>query len=53
LANTVLGFVSLLPIVSGTVIDRVGFEPVFVTATGLISLGYVAILRWKPENGVV
>jgi MFS family permease len=50
LANTVLGFVSLLPIVSGAVIDRVGFEPVFFAATGLISLGYVAILRWKPDS---
>jgi hypothetical protein len=29
LTNTALGFVSLLPIVSGTVIDWVGFEPVF------------------------
>jgi len=53
LANTALGFVSLLPIVSGAVIDRVGFEPVFFAATGLISLGYVAILRWKPEKDVL
>jgi hypothetical protein len=53
LANTALGFVSLLPIVSGTVIDRVGFEPVFFAATGLISLGYVAILRWKLEKDVL
>lgn len=53
LTNTALGFVSLLPIVSGTVIDWVGFEPVFIAATGLISLGYVAILRWKPEKDVL
>lgn len=53
LANTALGFVSLLPIVSGAVIDRVGFEPVFFAATGLISLGYVAILHWRPEQAVV
>jgi hypothetical protein len=53
LANTALGFVSLLPIVSGAVIDRVGFEPVFFAATGLISFGYVAILRWKPEKDVL
>jgi hypothetical protein len=47
LANTVVGFVSLLPILSGAIIDQMGFEPVFFAATGLISLGYVAILRWK------
>jgi hypothetical protein len=53
LANTVLGFVSLLPILSGAVIDRMGFDPVFFAATGLISVGYVAILRWRPEKEVL
>jgi hypothetical protein len=53
LTNTVLGFVSLLPILSGAVIDRVGFEPVFYAAAGLISLGYMSVLRWRPEKGVL
>jgi len=48
-----LGFVSLLPILSGAVIDRVGFEPVFFAATLLLSLGYLATLRWKLEGTLV
>jgi MFS family permease len=53
LANTVLGFVSLLPTLSGAVVDRVGFEPVFFTATLLLLLGYLATLRWKLEGTLV
>jgi hypothetical protein len=53
LANTMLGFVSLLPILSGAVVDRVGFEPVFFTATLLLLLGYLATLRWKLEGTLV
>jgi hypothetical protein len=48
LAHTMLGFVSLLPILSGAVIDQVGFEPVFCAATFLLLLGYLVTLRWKP-----
>ena len=50
LANTLLGFVSLLPILAGAVIDRLGYGPVFFTATFLLLLGYVVTLRWKPSE---
>jgi hypothetical protein len=55
LVNTVLGFVSLLPIVSGIVIDRVGYVPVFYFATAILALGCVVALRWRPrlERGTV
>ncbi len=48
LVNTVLGVVSFLPILAGAVIDRVGFEPIFFTAAGLLLLGYLATLGWEP-----
>jgi len=48
-----LGFVSLLPILSGAVVDRGGFEPVFFGTTLLLSLGYLATLRWKLEGAFV
>lgn len=44
LVNTVLGVISLLPIVSGAVIDQLGFEPVFAAATALLLLGFFATL---------
>jgi MFS family permease len=47
LVNTVLGFVSLLPIFAGAIIDRIGFEPIFGLATLMLAWGYVATLRWK------
>jgi MFS family permease len=47
LVNTALGFVSFLPILSGAIIDRVGFEPIFLTATGLLLLGYLVTRGWK------
>ena len=47
LVNTVLGFVSFLPILSGAFIDRVGFEPIFSTAAGLLLLGYLVTLKWE------
>jgi Na+/melibiose symporter-like transporter len=50
LVNTALGFVSLLPILSGAIIDQVGFEPIFFAATGLLLLGYVATLRWETSH---
>ena len=45
MVNTVLGLISFLPILSGAIIDLVGYEPVFVVATGLVFLGYLATLR--------
>lgn len=52
LANTVLGIVSFLPILAGAIIDRVGFEPIFYTATGLLFLGYLVTLGWKSAGEV-
>jgi hypothetical protein len=51
LINTVLGLVSLLPIVSGAIIDRLGFEPVFAAATGILLAGFLATLGLRtPER---
>jgi MFS family permease len=50
LVNTVLGFVSLLPILAGAVIDRIGFEPIFVLATLLLLCAYLATLGWNGEE---
>ena len=47
LVNTVLGLVSFLPILAGAIIDRIGFEPIFFTATGLLLLGYLATRGWE------
>lgn len=47
--NTALGFVSFLPILAGAIIDRLGFEPIFFTATGLLLLGYLVTLGWKND----
>ena len=49
LVNTTLGFVSFLPILAGAIIDWLGFEPIFLAATGLLLLGYLVTLGW--ENG--
>jgi hypothetical protein len=48
LVNTVLGFVSFLPILAGMIIDQAGFELIFFIATGLLLLGYLATLRLRP-----
>lgn len=48
--NTTLGFVSFLPILAGAIIDQVGFEPIFFTATGMLLLGYLATLGWKEDR---
>ena len=50
LVNTALGFVSLLPILAGAIIDRIGFEPIFVCATVLLLGGYLVTLRWKHSE---
>ena len=50
LVNTALGFVSFLPILSGALIDRLGFEPIFFTTTGLLLLGYLFTVGWKPTS---
>jgi len=50
LVNTVLGFVSFLPIAAGVIIDRVGFEPIFFTTTLLLLLGYLVTLGWKSRQ---
>jgi len=50
LVNTVLGVVSFLPILAGAVIDRVGFEPIFFAATGLLLLGYLATLAKSADK---
>ncbi len=49
LVSTALGFVSLLPILSGAIIDKLGFEPIFFLVTGLLTLGYFIILKWNYE----
>jgi MFS family permease len=48
--NTALGFVSFLSIIAGAVIDRLGFEPIFVSATVLLLLGYLLTLGWKRDQ---
>ena len=48
--NTALGLVSFLPIIAGAIIDRVGFEPIFLTATALLFLGYLATVGWKRDH---
>jgi len=50
LVNTVLGVVSFLPILAGAIIDWIGFEPIFFTAAGLLLLGYLSTLGWKPAD---
>ena len=50
LANTVLGIVSFLPILAGAIIDRMGFEPIFFAATGLLLLAFLVTLRWNPVS---
>jgi MFS family permease len=50
LVNTVLGFVSFLPIAAGVIIDRVGFEPIFFSTTLLLLLGYLVTLGWKSRQ---
>jgi len=50
LVNTVLGFVSFLPIAAGAIIDRVGFGPIFLTTTLLLLLGYLVTLGWKSRQ---
>jgi hypothetical protein len=50
LVNTVLGFVSFLPVLAGAIIDRIGFEPIFFTATGLLLLGYLATRGWERDQ---
>ncbi|UCC62895.1 MAG: MFS transporter [Anaerolineae bacterium] len=50
LVNTVLGFVSVLPILSGAFIDRLGFEPIFFIAAGLLLLGYLVTLKWETGH---
>ena len=50
LLNTSVGLVSFLAIPSGAIIDRVGFQPVFVIATGLPLLGFLVTLRLKPVD---
>ncbi|MGH2562798.1 MAG: MFS transporter [Thermomicrobiales bacterium] len=40
LANTILGLVSFIPIVGGSIVDRYGYEEVFLAAT-FLSLGAV------------
>jgi MFS family permease len=48
--NTILGFVSFLPIFAGAIIDQVGFEPIFYTTTGLLLLGFLVTLGWKKDQ---
>ena len=47
--NTTLGLISFSPILAGTLIDRIGFRPIFFTSTGLLVLGYLLALRWKTD----
>lgn len=48
--NTILGFVSLLPILAGVVIDQIGFEPIFYAVAGLLLLGYLTALGWRGSQ---
>jgi hypothetical protein len=50
LVNTALGPVSFLPMLSGVVIDRSGFEPVFLAVAGLVLAGYLLTLRWGSRQ---
>jgi hypothetical protein len=52
LVSTVLGVVSFLPILAGAIIDRIGFEPIFFAAAGLLLLGHLVTLRWKPTGEI-
>ena len=38
--NTVLGLATLVPIIGGSLVDRIGFEPVFALAAGLAVLAF-------------
>jgi MFS family permease len=38
--NTVLGLATLVPIAGGSLVDRVGFEPLFALAAGLAGLAF-------------
>lgn len=49
LTNTFLGFVNLLPILSGVIVDHLGFVPVFTTASILLFLGFLNTLRWPHK----
>jgi hypothetical protein len=50
LVNTALGFVSFLPILSGALIDRLGFQPIFFATTGLLLLAYLFTLGFKSKS---
>ena len=49
LLNTVLGIVSLLPVLAGQMIDWLGFQPVFGLVAGLTLVGWLSSLRLKEK----
>jgi len=49
LLNTVLGIVSLLPVLAGQMIDWLGFQPVFGLVAGLTLVGWLSSLRLREK----
>jgi len=49
LVNTLLGFVSFLPVLSGFAIDRLGYSPVFLTTGVILLAGFLASRRLTPR----
>jgi len=52
LLNTVLGIVSLLPVLAGKTIDWLGFQPVFGLVAGLALVGWLSSQRLGATPGL-
>jgi hypothetical protein len=52
LLNTILGIVSLLPVLAGTMIDWLGFQPLFGLVAGLALMGWLSSQRLGGTAGL-
>ncbi len=52
LLNTILGIVSLLPMLAGTMIDWLGFQPLFGLVAGLTLMGWLSSQRLGGTAGL-
>jgi hypothetical protein len=52
LLNTILGIVSLLPMLAGTMIDWLGFQPLFGLVAGLTLMGWLSSQRLGETVGL-
>jgi MFS family permease len=48
--NTVLGLATLVPIIGGSLVDQIGFEPVFALAAGLAALAFGVSFGLSPQR---